>query len=69
MWNYHNFTFVIDVWLEIGEIPDFEGDFYLPRNCRLLLPVRAFASPLRGKFCEELFPCTFEVLREVTGWI
>ena len=27
MWNYHNFTVLVDLLLEIGEIPDFYRDF------------------------------------------
>ena len=27
MWNYHNFTVLVDLRLEIGEIPDFYRDF------------------------------------------
>ena len=29
MWNYHNFTVLVDLRLEIGEIPDFYRDFEL----------------------------------------
>ena len=27
MWNYHNFTVLVDLRLETGEIPDFYRDF------------------------------------------
>ena len=29
MWNYHNFTVLVDLRLEISEIPDFYRDFQL----------------------------------------
>ena len=29
MWNYHNSTVLVDLRLEIGEIPDFYRDFQL----------------------------------------
>ena len=29
MWNYHNFTVLVNLRLDIGEIPDFYRDFQL----------------------------------------
>ena len=35
----------------------------------MLSPVRVLLSPLRGEFCDGFFSSTFEVLKELKGWI